>query len=267
MMNISLKRLFGFLAFGFLWFVTGVPAAFATDVTAEQLTPMVTAHVREKIRNRQAGYAQSTGETSPVTSDKAAVNETIAISVLQVPGAPFHFPGQSTVRITLNSAAWEQAWSDRGIVRVRLEDDAGHSRELGVPVAIRIQKPVWVVRQPVSANAPLRAIDFTRAVRDVSLTYETAIGAEKPLNAYVARVNLNPGETLDIRKIAIPPDVRYNDDIRILFRHDNGMTLSLPGVALANGRIGQTIRVRQNLYRRQYYNARVIDRNQVLVEM
>jgi flagella basal body P-ring formation protein FlgA len=228
---------------------------------------MVTAHVREKIRNRQAGDAQNTGETNPTVSDPAATDEKIVISVLQTPGAPFHFPGSGAVRITLSSSAWEQSWSDRGIVRVRLEDDAGHSRELGVPVAIRIQKPVWVVHQPVSANAPLRAIDFTRTVRDVSQGYETAVGAERDLNAYIARVNLNPGETLDIRKITIPPDVRYNDDIRILFRHDNGMTLSLPGVALANGRVGQTIRVRQSLYRRQYYNARVIDRNQVLVEM
>lgn len=232
----------------------GLTPAFATDITTEQLTPMVTAHVREKIRNWNTENVQNSAESDEIT-------------VLQVPGAPFHFPDSKAVKITLSSSAWEHAWSDRGIVRIRLEDNDGHSRELGVPIVIRIRKPVWVVRQAISANMPLRASDFTQAIRDVSQSYAYTVGVEQGLGAYIARVNLSPGEMLDARKIAIPPDVRYNDDIRILLKNDNGMTLSLPGVALADGRIGQTIRVRQSLYRRQYYNARIIDKNQVLVEM
>jgi flagella basal body P-ring formation protein FlgA len=232
----------------------------AMMITSDRLAPLVIAHVLEKTHNRQVVQGAAT--------EGKASDETIAVDVLQVPGAPFSFPDDSSLKITLSSTAWDNLWCDRGIVRVRMEDKAGHSRELGVPVHLRITKSVWVVKSPVSANTPLRACDFTVVRRDVSLNYGYMLGSNQDLNSYMARVNLNPGEVLDTRKIAIPPDVHYNEEIRLIITdHNNDMTLSIPGIALAEGRIGQTIRVRQALYQRKARIGKIIDKGQVLIEM
>ena len=220
------------------------------------------AHVLEKAHSRQLSQG------IPVSESAKASDETLAVDVLQVPGAPFSFPDDASLKITLSSSAWDNIWCDRGIVHVRMEDKAGHSRELGVPVHLRITKSVWVVRNPVSANTSLRASDFTMVRRDVSLNYAYMLGSNQSLSTYMARVNLNPGEVLDTRKIVIPPDVHYNEEIRLIITdRSNDMTLSIPGIALAEGRIGQTIRVRQALYQRKARIGKIIDKGQVLIEM
>jgi flagellar basal body P-ring formation protein FlgA len=150
---------------------------------------------------------------------------------------------------------------------LHLESPSGISRDVGVPVKISIKKPVWVVKNIVNANEPLKMSNFSLQIRDVSHGYSYLVGQERNLSTYVARVSMRPGEILDARKIVIPPDVTYNDAIRILISSSNGMTISVPGIALANGRIGETIRVRQSVFQNKYYSAKVIDKNQVLVEM
>lgn len=234
----------------------------AMMITSDRLAPLVIAHVLEKAHTRQVALGVVTEGNAKIS------DETVAVDVLQVPGAPFSFPDDSSLKITLSSTAWDNIWCDRGIVHVRMEDKAGHSRELGVPVHLRITRSVWVVKSPVSANTPLRASDFALVRRDVSLNYAYMLGSTQDLSSYMARVNLNPGDVLDTRKIAIPPDVHYNEEVRLIITdRSNDMTLSIPGIALAEGRIGQTIRVRQALYQRKARIGKIIDKGQVLIEM
>ncbi len=224
----------------------------AVVVTDTQIKDQVTAHVKEQLG----------------TMVSKADQPYVSVVIPQVPTAPFDFPEAtklSDVKITVTSRLGA-TYSDRGIVQVSLKD-AHHHREIGVPVLISVKKPVWVTKNVINANEPLRAADFSLETKDVSHSYTYAVGADRDLGTYIARVNLRPGEILDARKMVIPPDVTYNNEVRILISNGNGMTVTVPGIALANGRVGETIRVRQAVYQRKYYSARIIDRNQVLVEL
>lgn len=222
----------------------------AVTVTAEEIKAKVVAHVQEKLGGT---FTQ-------------ADQEYLTVSIPRVPAAPFEFPEAETVRISTTSSLGEM-YSERGVVKVSLKDQDGHYREIGVPIQLKVSKPVWVVKNIINANEPLRASDLVLQTRDVSHCYQYAIGQERNLRAYVARVNLRPGDVLDTRKIVIPPDVSYNSSIRILISNGDGLTLTVPGVAMDSGRVGEVIRVRQSVYQRKYYSAKIIDKNQVLVEI
>lgn len=228
-------------------------ASGAVTVNEEQIKATVTAHVQEKL--------------ALVVDTADAKN--ISVSIPHIPGAPFEFPQahhQQELKISANSHLGER-YSPRGVVQISLEDGQGHHREVGVPVQISIQKSIWVVKNTINANEPLQPSDFSLQNKDVSNIYTYAVGTERPLSQYLARVNLRPGEVLDARKIIVPPDVSYNSPVRIFISNGDGMTVTVPGIALANGKIGETIRVRQTVFQRKYYSAKIVDKNKVLVEI
>ncbi|WP_373532997.1 flagellar basal body P-ring formation chaperone FlgA [Vampirovibrio sp.] len=225
----------------------------AATVTEDQIKEKVVAHVQQKLG------------TMVSKSDQANVS----VSITQVPGGPFHFPQAATdkdITITVTSRLGE-SYTERGIVQVAMQDKQDHHREIGVPIQISVKKPVWVVKNAINAKQPLRASDLSSQLKDISHCYNNAVGGETNISQYIARVNLRPGELLDARKMIIPPDVTYNSSVRILISNGDSMTLTVPGIALAEGKIGDTIRVRQAIFQRKYYSAKIIDRNSVLVEM
>jgi flagella basal body P-ring formation protein FlgA len=237
-----------------VFMVLATVAACAAEITVGDLTPIVTAHVRAKVLAFQ-------GKTKPDD------DETLTVQVLSIPGAPYRFENSKSIQLSCESAAWNNNWTDHAIVRVKMSDATGRSREIGVPVRVSIQKSVWVVRHLVNANTPLQLRDMSLELRDVSANYAYIVGSDKDLGTYNARVNLLPGEWLDNRKMSIPPDIRYNDQIHIVMLGSNGMELNVPGVALSDGQIGQTIRVRQVAFQRRDYQGKIIDKNAVQVEL
>lgn len=227
-------------------------ASGAVEITPAQLQTQVVAHVKEKLQ--------------------AQVNQKdqnfVTVEVLNLPYGQISFPNAKTandIKITTESSLGE-LYSERTIVRVHLEAQDGMAREVGIPVHIIIKKPVWVVKNVINAQHPLRPSDFTLQTKDVSYNYRYAVGQETNLNDYSARVNLQPGEVLDNRKIIIPPDVSYNANVLIIVSSGT-MTVSVPGIAMASGKVGETIRVRQSVYQNKYYNAKIIDRSKVLVQI
>ncbi len=239
---------------GVLACVTGwTSSSPAVELSATRIQQQVVAHVQEKLQ----------------TQINPADQPFVSVEVMSIPSTSLSFPQDTdahAIKISTESNLGDM-YSERTIVRVHLESPQGTRRDLGVPVHITVQKPVWVAKNAVMAQQPLRLSDFVLQTKDVSYIYRYAVGEETKLGDYVARINLQPGEVLDNRKIVIPPDVTYNAEVRILINSNNGMTLTVPGVAMANGRIGETIRVRQSIYQQKYYSAKVIDKNRVLVEI
>ncbi len=228
-------------------------SAMAVTVSPETVRQHVVAHVKSQLANLMQREDQAQ----------------IQVNVLNVPSpSALDFAGAHSEReVSMEaSSILDQTYSSRAVVRVRLSDGAT-SREIGVPVQISIKKPVWVVKNLVNAQEPLKRSDFTLEMREVSVTYGHSVGLEHDLNQYVARVNLHPGEILDDRKMVIPPDITRNSEVRIFMTNGQGMTITVPGIAMDDGRIGQQIKVRHQIYKRKYFTAKVLDKHRVLVEI
>jgi flagella basal body P-ring formation protein FlgA len=246
-----------FLVLGFLFTIfcfLQTTLAFSAEVTKTQLESLVTQYVKDKIQTYRGKSVNTTGEK-------------LSIKILGIPGAPFRFPDTQAIQLSCDTSSWNSLWSDRGLVRVTMSDNTGRSREIGIPVQVIIQKNIWVVRNRVISHSPVAPKDLSLEFRDVSANYGYTADESLDLTQYVARVNLLPGEWLDIRKLEIPPDVRYNDDVSLIMTGPNGMELTVPGVALANGQIGQTIPVRQAQFQQKHYVGKIIAKRQVQVEL
>ena len=151
-------------------------------------------------------------------------------------------------------------------MRVQLETPDGPVKEIGVPVDIRMERPVWVAKQPIRVGQRLSVADFELHTREVA-PHETHLADATAFPVgYAARVSIQAGEALDLRKLTLLPDIRCNDAVQIILK-SGGMTVSAPGVALGSARIGETIRVRQSRFQHRCYTARVIDKTSVLVEL
>ena len=165
----------------------------------------------------------------------------------------------------------EEFYSERGIARVTLKSTAtGKQRHIGVPFTVSVHKPVWVVKNTIPANTPVTRRDLVLENRSVGRYAEHVVGNELDLSRYITRVNLQPGEMLDKRQLVMPPDIKRNDPVHIMIDAGNGINVSVMGEALADGRIGQTIRVKHmgpNRRKPRYFNAEVVARNRVLVHM
>lgn len=193
----------------------------------------------------------------------------VTLDIRHIPGAPFEFPeAQRPEEIQIHAESpLGGSYTERTVVKIRLEGPAGRSREIGVGVRVLVRKPVWVVKNAVPAKQALKPSDFTLETRDVSHQYAYALGADTNLGHYMARINLRPGDVLDSRRVTQPPAVRANQDVRIILTQGNGMTMVVPGKSLADGSIGDTVRVRQTVFQKRLFDAKVIDQNRVQVHI
>lgn len=229
-------------------------SAHALDLDAATVSEQVRSHVLGQLRQHHG-----------VQGD-----ERVIVDILNVPGAPFKIEqAQAPSDIVIDTrSSLAEVYANRAIVRVSLKTHGGQSlREFGVPVQIKIEKPVWVVKNLIQAGEPMSAKNLTLETREISRSYQHTVGRDTRLTQYEARVNLQPGELLDNRKLLIPPDVRRFTDIRIVLSNGKGMEVSVPGTALSDGRVGETIQVRQQSLAKKTFSGEVIDKNRVLVQI
>ena len=220
---------------------------------------VVSDKVRAFVMTQLAAYVKPGAGGSQVTVD-----------VPSIPSAPFDFPDTekvSDIRFELQSPLTIE-YTDSLAVRVSMVTPDGARRDIGVPVKITISKPVYVIKQMVTAGAHLKTSDFELQRRDVSQDLQHVAGPELAMGNYIARVNLIPGQLLDTRRLQIPPDISRYDEVTLILTNGSGMTISVKAVALANANIGDTVRVRHGeAGSRKYYTATVVSKNCVEVQI
>jgi flagella basal body P-ring formation protein FlgA len=235
--------------------VPGVVAPVAcadSSVSADDIIAVVSDHVAQ------------------VTDSRLGQGAAVQVQVLGVPGAPFRFlrvDNPADIKLEANSHLSEN-FTNRTIVSVRMTTPDGLARQVGVPVKLDVTRPVWVVKRPMTAGEVVNKSALALESREIGQLAPYVLGSDDDLSDFQSRVCLKPGEILDSRKLVHPPAVRRNDDVRItLITGQQGMAITLVGTALEDGRIGQTIRVRNPVNKQKVYAATVIDKKRVKVEL
>lgn len=188
------------------------------------------------------------------------------VEILNLPTAPIVLKGKS-VQIFVNDTR-TNPYATRTIAQVTLSTDV-ETRQIGVPVRLSVEQPVWVAAHLIRAKEPLKAGDFIKQTKRLSNDAAWVIPTDTVPTGYTARINIMPGAVLDNRQVNIIPSVTQNDDVTVVLKMASGVQLTILGKALENGVVGQNIRVRRTLenHKNRILTGQVIGKNQVLVEM
>jgi flagella basal body P-ring formation protein FlgA len=222
-------------------------SAHAASVTPEQVQQAAEAHIRQQVPVC-AGGQLNLEWPKPVSP------------------ALLNLPNSQSIQLTASSSLG-QFPSANTIIRVTLQGNNGEQRTLSLPVHLHLSRPVYVSSAPLNAGQSLSPTNTKLEQQELSqgLAYQLPVNLD--LSHYHARIQLRAGQVLDSRNIAQTPDVRLQQEVRILLKMQNGACISVAGKALENGFIGQSIHVRQLAFQKKSYLAKVQGAGQVLVEL
>jgi flagella basal body P-ring formation protein FlgA len=124
----------------------------------------------------------------------------------------------------------------RVTVPLRCESQRG-----SVVAQVQARAPVWTLRADVPAGRALRAEDLQLQLRE--LTQLEALLPESALLGMQLRADGRSGQMLEPRDIARPVVVRRGDKVEIRAQ-DDGVQVSVAGIATGSGKLGETAVVR-----------------------
>ncbi len=156
----------------------------------------------------------------------------------------------------------------RTIVQVTISTDE-ETKNLGIPVQLSIERPVWVATHLIRARQPITLKDVMLQRKTLDLKSPYTLGKNDSIAAYTSQINITPGSILDIRTLKMTPAVYRNDDVRLILSMASGVKVSIYGKAMEDGAIGTKIRVEQRLSNNtlRAYNGEVIGRDVVQVNL
>lgn len=152
----------------------------------------------------------------------------------------------------------------RMVVVVDVQVDGRHWRTLPVWFVVRAWRPVWVARAPLAAGQVVDAAHFEREPRDVAALAAPALPLQQPLHGLRLRRPLDAGAVLTAALVEALPAVVRHQTVRVRVQA-GPVLLQAPGVALADARIGERVRV-LNPASRESFGARVVADGLVVAE-
>jgi flagellar basal body P-ring formation protein FlgA len=133
---------------------------------------------------------------------------------------------------------------------------AQHWRTMPVWFAVRAWRPVWVAREPVAAGQATSQGFFTVEQREITALPSPPWPAGQGLEGLRLRRAVDAGAVLTAAQVELLPAVARNQPVRVQV-NAGLVALQAAGVALADARIGERVRV-LNPASRETFAARVV---------
>jgi len=205
-----------------------------------------------------------------VASEKGLTSHggVLSVSFLKLPDVGLNFPDTEDgddVQLQVESSL-KRFFSMQTLVRVLMTCD-DHSRQIGVPIRITLNKPVWVVKNPIMSGQTISKADLVLERQDITSQFDKIVDASFPVELYAARLMLQPSWVLSTNHLNRPPVVRRNHPVKMVLLGDNGLKVQMEGNCLEDGHMGQRVRVRHATLRDRYYSAVVTGDNQVTIQL
>ncbi len=194
------------------------------------------------------------------------------ITPVTPPNVPFEMSNAKTWQdLRLDSQSiLDTRYNANPVVRLTITDSKGIKRVTGMQVKIQAMAMVWMTKNTINAGDVLKPSQLKLVSTDISRQLDMAMSeavSPKALNQYEARVMISAGQLLDFRKVRKIPDVKQNAAIKLIIEASPRVEVGVSGIALQNGYIGETIRVRRDRdnHSKRYLSGIVIDKHRVRV--
>ena len=185
------------------------------------------------------------------------------ISVGHLPVSSFTLPdGKISVEIVSGS----NNLSAREFKKININVNGKYARTYYAPIETKAFKHVAVAKEVIQRDkiVPLQAVEFKRM--DVVGNLENTVSLDDISKELVATKVFYPGEMITKRYTMAKPDIVKNAMVTVNFRAGVGLNITVEGIAMMQGNIGDTIQVKNKRFNK-IYTGEVTGVNQVLVQI
>jgi len=152
-----------------------------------------------------------------------------------------------------------------GRVTTKVSCEQPHSWGIYVPVMVNLYRPVWVASQPLPRGHRLTPADIKQQEHLVSRLAQGYIQQSQQIVGQELRRPLRMGQVFTTHSLQAPQIIHKGDDVMIIAKTGT-LSIRTAGTALANGRTGQQINVR-NKGSKRIVKARIVGKGLVEVAM
>lgn len=165
------------------------------------------------------------------------------------------------IQVTKNSNTFNTVT----IFKVNIWSNGNTIKTFGIPVKISIFENVAIATRNISKDELISPNNIKYETREISLANDNSVNISDSLDSTLAGKPFKIGEILDKRFIKNQPDVLMYSPVSLIFTNKE-ITVSLDGIALDNGQIGEYIRVKNKTYKKQY-QGQIIEKNKVMINL
>lgn len=218
-------------------------SCFAQVLTAEQFKTLVSAQAKKDLQKFDIDECEVTVGHLPIQS--------------------FTLPdGKVTVELVSNG----YSMTAKEFKKVNIRVNGAYERTYYVPLETKAYKYVAVAKEVIQRDKiiPLQAVEFKKT--DIIGNLNNTVSADDIARELVATKVFYPGNIITKRYTVSKPDIVKNAMVTVNFRTGSDLNITVEGIALMQGNIGDTIQVKNKRFNK-IYTGEVTGVNQVLVQI
>ncbi len=150
---------------------------------------------------------------------------------------------------TALAAAWAPGSAAAGRTTVSIRCNGERPWKLYVPVRVALQQNVAVTTRPMIRGERIGPGDLVLEKRPVGRQQDMVIHNLALVRGYFVNNTLPAGKVVQVRMLSAPLLVRRGHQV-ILSALSSGLNINMKGIALNNGRLGQTVKVQNPVSKR-----------------
>ncbi len=241
-----MKKIFNILLITLIVLGVSVTACNAQTLGAEQFKTLVINQVKQDLKIYEL--------------------DEVVVNISSIPVEKFQLPdGNVSVQVASNSQS-ASGMNPKEFKKVSILVDKKNAYTTFVSVEIKAYKNVIVAKETilrdkaVSPNAiEVKKMDITRNVGETFVMEDLDRGL-------LTKKMFYPGEVITKKFVVSRPDVIKDALVYVCFQTENNLVVTVDGIAMNQGNIGDTVQVKNKKLNR-IYTGKVVGENKVLVQI
>lgn len=169
--------------------------------------------------------------------------------------------GEISIDVDINL----KSQTNNKMAKVQIYSDGVKDKLFYTPVDLKIYENVYVATTTVQKDEEFSFKNIKTERKNVTACYKYVVKKEEKLNGKRAKKYFNKGDLIDSRYVETPLAVEKQNIVLINFK-TGGLDLTLDGIALEDGKIGDYIKVKNEKYNK-IYTGKVISPNKIIVNI
>jgi len=152
--------------------------------------------------------------------------------------------------------------TSRMVIRTSIYVDNKYIKSVGVPITVATMENIFVANQKIDAGETITKDKLQLKKIDVMGKPKNFIRETDLNKGIVALKTFQPEEVITPRFVRIPPNVVKNSVIKVIINSKDSITITTEAIALSDGKIGETINVK-NPKGDKIYSGKIIEDNKL----